>query len=85
MSNTSKSAVLLLAGVAAGVTLGMLFAPRKGSENRERLSNSVKTIGNTAAGTFDQILGFTGGLVSMFTSDNDLYKSQYDDIEHAII
>jgi gas vesicle protein len=84
MSNTSKSAALLLAGVAAGVTLGILFAPRKGSENREKLSNSVKTLSGTAAGKLDSLLGFTGGLVvSMFNNDTDMYT--YDDVEHAII
>ncbi|WP_295655194.1 YtxH domain-containing protein [uncultured Mucilaginibacter sp.] len=81
MSNTSKSAAFLLAGVAAGVTLGMLFAPRKGSENREKLGNSVKNLG----GKFDSILGFTGGLMSSYKNNADLYEAQYDDVEHAII
>lgn len=30
MSSTSKTAVFLLAGMAAGVTLGILLAPAKG-------------------------------------------------------
>ncbi|MBW4889061.1 YtxH domain-containing protein [Mucilaginibacter sp. HMF5004] len=84
MSSTSKSAALLLAGVAAGITLGMLFAPRKGSENREKLSNSVKNLSGNAANKFDELVGFTGGLVvSMLNNNADMY--QYDDVEHAII
>jgi gas vesicle protein len=84
MSNTSKSAALLLAGVAAGVTLGMLFAPRKGSENREKLSRSVKNLGDNASEKFGDLVGFTGGLVvSMLNNNADMY--QYDDVEHAII
>jgi gas vesicle protein len=84
MSNTSKSTALLLAGVAAGVTLGMLFAPRKGSENREKLSRSVKNLGDNASEKFGDLVGFTGGLVvSMLNNNADMY--QYDDVEHAII
>jgi gas vesicle protein len=84
MSNTSKSAALLLAGVAAGVTLGMLFAPRKGSENREKLTRSVKKLSGNASDRFDDLVGFTGGIVvSMLSPNADMYK--YDEVEHAII
>jgi gas vesicle protein len=84
MSNTSKSTALLLAGVAAGVTLGMLFAPRKGSENRKKLSRSVKNLGDNASEKFGDLVGFTGGfVVSMLNNNADMY--QYDDVEHAII
>ncbi len=84
MSNTSRSAAILLAGVAAGVTIGMLFAPRKGSENRERLGRSVKNLGGNAGEKFDELVGFTGGLVvSMLNNNADMYH--YDDVEHAII
>ena len=85
MSNTSKSAALLLAGMVAGATLGILFSPRKGSENRAKLSNSVKNLGGTAAEKFDTLLGLTGSLVSVLKSDTDMYAQHYDEIEHAII
>jgi gas vesicle protein len=89
MSNTSKGAVLLLAGIAAGVTVGMLFAPRKGRENREKISVSLHTLGETLIDTaviqIDGLLNFADKLVTQFKSDADLYAKQYDEIEHAII
>lgn len=37
MSNSSKSFISYLAGVATGVAIGMLFAPEKGEITRDRL------------------------------------------------
>ncbi|MDT3356261.1 MAG: YtxH domain-containing protein [Bacteroidota bacterium] len=39
-----KSILALLAGAAAGLTLGVLFAPDKGEKTRKRLANLKKTI-----------------------------------------
>jgi gas vesicle protein len=38
MNDNSKVLVGLLVGLAAGTALGLLFAPEKGSETRDRLS-----------------------------------------------
>ena len=75
----------MLAGIAAGVTLGLLFAPGTGSENREKLSSTVKNLGNTATDTFDSLKGFTGGLVSIIKGDTEAFDPYYDEIERAII
>lgn len=89
MSNTSKGAVLLLAGIAAGVTLGLLFAPNKGKDSRDKLSNSLQNLGDTlvdtAADQIDNLLTFTDRLLTQFRSQNDMYSKNYDDIENAII
>ena len=89
MSNTSKGAVLLFAGIAAGVTLGLLFAPNRGKENRDKLTAGLQNLGetlvDTAAIQIDSLLSFTDKLVTQLKGTNDLYAKQHDDIEHAII
>lgn len=89
MSNTSKGAVLLLAGLAAGVTLGLLFAPGKGRENRDKLTSSLQNLGETLVDTavvqIDSLLNFTDRLVTQFKSQTDPYATMHDDIENAII
>jgi gas vesicle protein len=89
MSNTSKGAILLLAGIAAGVTLGLLFAPSKGKENREKLSSSLQNLGETLVDTavvqIDSLLNFTDRLVTQLRSPGDPYATTHDDIENAII
>ena len=89
MSNTSKTVVFALVGVAAGVTLGVLFAPGRGKQNREKLSSTLLNLSDTlidsASDKIDVLLGLTDQLVSQFKAKNDIYAQQYDDIEHAII
>jgi gas vesicle protein len=89
MNNTTKAAVLLLAGIATGMTLGLLFAPGRGSDNREKLSASLQNLGDTiidtAAVSIDSILNFTDNVITQLKAKNDLYASMHDDIENAII
>ena len=46
MSDNSKVVAALLAGLAAGAALGILFAPEKGSETREKLNAAIKDLGD---------------------------------------
>lgn len=46
MKNTSNVLIGLLAGLAAGAALGILLAPDKGSETRDKLSQSLKDLGD---------------------------------------
>jgi gas vesicle protein len=41
----TKVVIALLAGLAAGTALGMLFAPKEGSETRDKLSESLANLG----------------------------------------
>lgn len=47
MSDNSKIVVALLAGLAVGAAVGILFAPESGSETRNRLSNALKDLGDS--------------------------------------
>lgn len=47
MSDNTKVLVALLAGVAAGAALGILFAPEKGTETRDKLNDALKNLGDS--------------------------------------
>ena len=47
MNDNTKVLAALLAGVAAGVAIGILFAPDKGSETRDKLTDSLKNLGDS--------------------------------------
>ena len=88
MSN-SKVLIGLLAGLAAGAALGMLFAPEKGSETRDRLSQSLKDLGDTikerAADEIDALASLKDKVVSSVKSKISQAEDEFsdDDIEHA--
>ncbi|RZK70404.1 YtxH domain-containing protein [Pedobacter aquatilis] len=44
MNDNSKTVVALLAGFAAGVALGVLFAPDRGEETVDKLSRSLSDL-----------------------------------------
>ena len=54
----SKGNVLLgvLAGLAAGTVLGILFAPAKGSETRRRISDKGNEFSESLKKKFDEII-----------------------------
>lgn len=47
MNDSSKVLIGLLAGLAAGTALGLLFAPEAGTDTRERLGQSFKDLSDT--------------------------------------
>ncbi|MEO5911353.1 MAG: YtxH domain-containing protein [Pelobium sp.] len=68
MKDNSKSLVALVAGLAAGAVVGLLFAPEKGSETRDKLSESLKNLGDSikekAAEEIDNLTEFKDKVVS---------------------
>lgn len=68
METTGKIVAGVLAGVAVGAVLGLLFAPDKGSATRQKISDSVKGLGRDLA---DQAEGF-------FTDKASKVKQQAD-------
>jgi len=54
--SSGKVLLGLLAGVAAGALLGILFAPEKGSVTRNKMSKKAKDYGEGLKEKFDEFL-----------------------------
>lgn len=88
MNDNSKIVVALLAGLAAGAALGILFAPEKGTETRDKLTESLKKLGEsireTAAAEIDNLVGLKDKVVDNIKSKiKDTEEEYQDDLEHA--
>ena len=88
MKDNSKVVIALLAGLAAGAALGILFAPDKGNETRDKLSESLKNLGDsireTAATEIDNLVGMKDKIMDNLKSKIKGAEEEYqDDLEHA--
>ncbi|TFF35174.1 YtxH domain-containing protein [Mucilaginibacter psychrotolerans] len=88
MNDNTKVVVALLAGLAAGAALGILFAPERGTETRDKLSDSLKNLGDTiketASNELDRILSLKDTVVENIKSKVKSTEEEYqDDLEHA--
>jgi gas vesicle protein len=88
MNDNTKVIVALLAGMAAGAALGILFAPDSGTETRDKLSESLKNLGDsikeTAAKEIDNLVGLKDKVVDNIKSKVKGAEDEYqDDLEHA--
>lgn len=72
MNDNSKVLIALLAGVAAGAAFGLLFAPERGTDTRDKLSESLKNLGDSikekAAEEIDNLSGFKDKVVTNIKS-----------------
>ena len=58
MSRTSSKVLLAgIAGLAAGVAIGLLFAPAKGSKTRKRLKKKILNLADIIEDDFSDKLG----------------------------
>lgn len=88
MKDNSKMVIALLAGLAAGAALGILFAPGKGDETRDKLAESLKnltdSIKETAAAEIDNLVGLKDKIVDNIKTRVAGAQEEYqDDLEHA--
>ncbi|WP_437919264.1 YtxH domain-containing protein [Sphingobacterium sp. LRF_L2] len=72
MNENGKIVTALLAGLAAGAVLGLLFAPDKGSETRDKINESLADLGDAikerAEEQFDQLNDLKEKLVAVVKS-----------------
>lgn len=88
MNDNSKVLIALLAGLAAGAALGLLFAPEKGSETRDKLSQSLKDLGDSikdkAADEINNLTGLKDKVVDSIKSKlrtaEDEYSNEVENI-----
>jgi gas vesicle protein len=88
MNDNTKVVVALLAGLAAGAALGILFAPDKGDETRDKLTESLKNLGDsireTAAAEIDNLVGMKDKIMDNIKTKLKGAEDEYqDDLEHA--
>lgn len=89
MNDNSKVVVALLAGLAAGTALGILFAPDKGTETRDKLNESLADLGDAirerAEEQFDQLNDFKEKIVSTLKTKINKGEEIFEDeiTEHA--
>jgi gas vesicle protein len=88
MGDGTKVILALLAGVAAGAALGILFAPEKGTDTRDKLSESLNsltdTIKETAASELEKLSGLKTKVVDNIKTKLNGEEPEYqDDLEHA--
>jgi len=89
MNENGKIVTALLAGLAAGAVLGLLFAPDKGSETRDKIQDSLADLGDAikerAEEQLDQLNDLKEKLVAAVKSKVSHVESVIDDEieEHA--
>jgi len=56
-NNTEKILLALLAGAVAGLAIGILLAPAKGSETREKIADLAEDLAAKVKGEFKEHFG----------------------------
>jgi len=79
--NSKKVLVGVVAGIAAGALLGILFAPKKGSETRKKILTLGGEFGNLAKEKFNELLD---GIIEKFEGSKDEVSELTQKVETKI-
>lgn len=74
--NTGKVVVGILAGVAVGALLGVLFAPDKGSETRKKISRKSKDFVDDVKQKYDDFVRGVNEKVDQVKQETENLKSR---------
>ena len=72
---------VIVTGVAAGALLGILFAPKKGSETREKIHKLAGEFGNLAKEKFNELLD---GVIEKLEGSKDEVSKLAQNVENKI-
>lgn len=81
MNDNTKVVAALLAGLAAGAALGILFAPDKGTDTREKVNESLKDLGDAIKERTNEQVNHVGALADSLIAT---VKSKLDKTSHQI-
>jgi len=79
--NSKKVLVGVVAGIAAGALLGILFAPKKGSETRKKILTLGGEFGNLAKEKFNELLD---GIIEKLEGSKDEVSELTQKVETKI-
>lgn len=88
MNDNTKVFVALLAGIAAGAALGILFAPDRGTDTRDRLNDALKNLGDSikdrAAEEIENLTSLKDRVVDNLKSKLGEVEDQYNQGEPSV-
>lgn len=88
MSDNTKVFAALLAGIAAGAALGILFAPEKGTDTRDKLNDALKNLGDAikdrAAEEIENLSAFKDRIVENVKSQVSDMEDRYNQGEPSV-
>jgi gas vesicle protein len=76
-NNTGNTLIALLAGVAVGAGIGILFAPDKGSKTREKIKDGYGDTKNNLISKLDKA---SKGIKNKFSSAKSDLEETYEDL-----
>ena len=78
---TNKTVLGILGAAAAGVAIGMLFAPDKGTNTRKKLANKGKNYGSELKDKFGNIINTASKKSEQMISEGkNIYDTAKDDV-----
>lgn len=72
-NNNAQVAVAVIAGLAAGAVISVLFAPAQGTDTRRLISKKAKDLGNTVKDSYASIMDKMNGATQMAETEAPLF------------